>query len=103
VDLVAPPNIIGGFNQANSSRILWNMPDATSLLVNNSFNGAVLAPYANLNLSGGGMNGSVAVNNISAQNAEIRNSVYTGFYQIPAPGAASLLGIAGFVTLRRRR
>jgi choice-of-anchor A domain-containing protein len=103
VDLIAPPNIIGGFNQANSSRILWNMPDATSLLVNNSFNGAVIAPFADLVLSGGGMNGAVAVNSISAQNAEIRNHVYNGYFQIPAPGAASLLGIAGLVALRRRR
>lgn len=103
VDLIAPPNIIGGFNQANSSRILWNMPDATSLLVNNSFNGAVIAPFADLVLSGGAMNGAIAVNSISAQDAEIRRFTYDGYFNIPAPSAAGLLGLGALLAARRRR
>jgi len=101
-DLIAPPNIIGGFNQANSSKILWNFGDATSLLVNNSFNGAALAPFADLQLTGGGMNGSVVVDNVSVMNAEIRDFNYTGF--LPAPGAGALLALGlGFAGTRRRR
>lgn len=103
VDLIAPPNIIGGFSQANSSRILWNMPDATSLLVNNSFNGAVIAPFADLVLSGGAMNGAIAVNSISAQDAEIRRFTYDGYFNIPAPSAAGLLGLGALLAARRRR
>lgn len=103
VDLVAPPNIIGGFNQSNSSRILWNMPDATSLLVNNSFNGAVIAPFANLVLSGGGMNGAVAVNSVSVQDAEIRRFTYDGYFEIPAPSGAAVLGLGAVAAGRRRR
>ncbi len=75
--------------------------DASSVLVNNSFRGALVAPNAALQVLGGGIDGSVAVDRITAQNAEIRSSVYTGY--IPAPGAASLCVLAGAVAARRRR
>ena len=101
VDLQGAPNIIGDFSKANSSRILWNFFDASSVLVNNSFRGALVAPNAALQVLGGGIDGSVAVDRITAQNAEIRSSVYTGY--IPAPGAASLCVLAGAVAARRRR
>lgn len=101
VNLSAPPNLIGGFNQANSSKIIWNFYDTTSLTINNSFNGAVLAPNADLKLLGGGINGTVFVNSISQMNAEIRANTYNGF--IPAPSAASLLVLAGTFARRRRR
>lgn len=100
VDLIAPPNIIGGFNQANSSRILWNLYDATDVVINNSFNGALLAPYASLDLQGGGMNGSVAVDSID-MDAEVRLNLYTGY--LPEPATMALLGLGGLVALRRRR
>lgn len=101
VDLIAPPNIIGGFNQTNSSRILWNLPDATDVLVNNSFNGALLAPYADLQLLGGGINGSVAVDSLSVMNAEVRRFTYDGY--VPEPATLLLLAMGGFVGIRRRR
>ncbi|MGD8451352.1 MAG: choice-of-anchor A family protein [Phycisphaerae bacterium] len=100
VDFRAPPNIIGGFNQNNSSRILWNLPDATSVLVNNSFNGALLAPFADLDLQGGGMNGTVVVDSISHMNAEVRQFTYTGY--VPEPASLGLLGAGGLLVLRRR-
>ena len=101
VDLGAPPNLIGGFNQGNSSRILWNLSDATDVLVNNSFNGAMLAPYANLELLGGGMNGSVIVDSFSRMWAEVRDYTYEGY--VPEPMSALLVGIGGMLMLRRRR
>lgn len=100
-DLIAPPNLIGGFSQSNSSRILWNFGDATGLLVNNTFNGAALAPHADLQLLGGGMNGTVIVDNISVMNAEIRRHNYDGF--VPSPSAAAVLMLSGAMIGSRRR
>lgn len=101
VNLVAPPNLVGGFTQANSSKIIWNFHDATSLTVNNNLNGTVLAPSADLRLLGGGINGTVFVNSVSQMDAEIRRFTYNGY--IPAPGAAGLLALGGLVAARRRR
>jgi len=100
-DLIAPPNIIGGFNQANSSKIIWNFPNASVVKVNNSFNGALLAPNADLQLTGGGINGSVIVDNISVMNAEIRRWNYEGY--VPGPGWLSAAGIGAIALARRRR
>lgn len=100
ISFVAPPNLVGGFSQANSSRIIWNLPNATSITVNNTFTGALLAPSADLQLIGG-VFGTVVADSISRKDAEIRRSNYTGY--IPAPGAASLLVGAGLLSTRRRR
>lgn len=102
VNLTAPPNLVGGFNQNNSTRILWNFFDADTLIVNNNINGAVLAPDATLFLNGGGINGSVIVDEVAALDAEIRRFTYTGVL-IPAPSAAALLAMAGLGATRRRR
>jgi choice-of-anchor A domain-containing protein len=101
ISFVAPPNLLGGFTLGNSSRIIWNLPTAASVTVNNTFNGALLAPAADLRVLGGGINGSVVVDSVSIQDAEIRRFTYTGF--IPSPGAGGLLGIAGLLAARRRR
>lgn len=101
VSIVAPPNFLDQFNQANSSRILWNFPSATSLTIGGGFNGAVLAPGAALTLSSGAINGAVVVDSVPSQNAEIRRFTYTGF--VPTPGAAGLLALAGVAAPRRRR
>ncbi len=42
VNFQSPPNMIGGFSQTNSTKILWNLPGATQVTVNNSFSGALL-------------------------------------------------------------
>ena len=97
----APPNLIGGFNQNNSTRIVWNFLNTTELNINNSFNGMVLATDAELNLFGGGLNGSVFVDSVATMNAEIRLHTYTG--AIPTPGSLALLSISGIVATRRKR
>jgi choice-of-anchor A domain-containing protein len=97
----APPNFVGALDQANSGRIVWNFINTTSLTVNNNFNGMILATDANLALLGGGINGTVIVDNISTMNAEIRNNTFQGL--IPAPGSVALLGLGGLVAVRRRR
>lgn len=100
VDLIAPPNIIGDFNKNNSSKILWNLPDATNIQINNSFNGALIAPFANLSLLGGGINGTVAVNSFSNMQAEVRSFIYTGY--TPEPTSLLLMGLGGVLLWRRR-
>ncbi|MGP1345726.1 MAG: collagen-binding domain-containing protein [Phycisphaerales bacterium] len=102
VNFTAPPNLVGGFSQANSSRILWNFLDAESLIVNNNLNGAVLAPDAALSLNGGGINGAVIVDSVSNLDAEIRRFTYEGVL-VPTPGAGAMLALAGIMTARRRR
>jgi choice-of-anchor A domain-containing protein len=108
INLVAPPNLLGGFSQSNSSRIIWNFLDATDISVNNTFNGALLATNADLKVLGGGVNGSVVVNSVSALNAEIRRFNYNGWLPesdpsiIPLPGAGAM-GFAGVLALGARR
>ncbi len=95
VSFVAPPNMIGGFSQTNSSKILWNLYDANQVSTNNTFNGALLAPGANLQVLGGGINGSVAVLSLSNQSAEIRDFTYTGYVPpVPEPSSFVLAAIA---------
>ena len=101
VNLAAPPNMVGAFSQTNSSKILWNFPGATKITVNNNLNGAFIAPSAELDLLGGGINGSVVVDNVAVQNAEIRANVYTGF--VPAPGGVAPISIGGLIAFARRR
>tara|TARA_R110000868_G_scaffold119469_2_gene316951 strand:- start:271476 stop:272396 length:921 start_codon:yes stop_codon:yes gene_type:complete len=97
----APPNLIGGFNQNNSTRIVWNFLNTTELNINNSFNGMVLATSAELNLLGGGLNGSVFVDSVATMNAEIRRNTYTG--AVPTPGSLALIGFSGLIVARRKR
>ena len=49
-DPLRHPNLIGGFSQANSTRILWNFLNATQISANNTFNGAMLAPNAEVSM-----------------------------------------------------
>ncbi|TVQ80888.1 MAG: choice-of-anchor A family protein [Phycisphaeraceae bacterium] len=101
-NFVAPPNFVGGLaNQSLSDRILWNIPGATDVQTNNTFNGALLAPDADLRVLGGGINGSVVVDSISQQDAEIRRFTYTGF--VPSPGAGAIMVLGGLMAARRRR
>ncbi|WP_169725066.1 DUF7507 domain-containing protein, partial [Algoriphagus terrigena] len=72
----APPNLTGAFN-TNSSKIIWNFKEATTLTINNNFRGVVLAPFAALNLSGGEIYGTVVVKSLTTQGA-IRQPIYSG-------------------------
>ncbi len=100
INLTAPPNIIGGFNQANSARIVWNFINTTDLIINNSFNGMILATDAHLDLNGGGINGSVFVDSADLA-AEVRLNTYQG--AVPAPASLALLGLGIAASARRRR
>lgn len=109
INLDAPPNLLGGFSQANSSRIIWNFFDATDVIVNNTFNGALLATDADLRILGGGVNGTVVVDSVSHLGSEIRRFNYNGWLPpeddtpiVPVP-TAGVMGLAGLLTLGARR
>lgn len=102
--LAAPPNLNGGFNKGNSSKILWNFYDAQNIDMRTPWDGAVLAPFANLDMdNASGINGSVAVRQLSNLDGAIRGNLYTGIAPIPTPASASLLAGVGLVACRRRR
>ncbi|WP_026956205.1 collagen-binding domain-containing protein, partial [Algoriphagus vanfongensis] len=73
--LNAPPNLIGGFT-SGQRKIIWNFINTTQVNVNNSFEGMLLAPNANLNHTGGQINGNVIVDNISNMAAEIHDYIF---------------------------
>lgn len=101
VDFSSPPNMVGNFNQSNSSKIVWNFLNTPTLTINNNFSGAVLAPDTHLNLTGGGINGTVVVASMT-MNSVVRRNLYVG--HIPAPGASVALVLAGAgLAIRRRR
>lgn len=99
-NFAAPPNFVGGLNQANSANIVWNFINTTSISVNNNFNGMILATDADLQLLGGGINGTVVVDNVSVMNAEIRRHTFSS--TIPAPGTFGVLAFGALATRRRR-
>ncbi len=99
-NFAAPPNFVGGLNQANSASIVWNFINTTSISVNNNFNGMILATDADLQLLGGGINGTVVVDNVSVMNAEIRRHTFSS--TIPAPGTLGVLAFGALAARRRR-
>ena len=95
--------------------VLFNFYEATSLTFNSAFNYSVLAPYADVNLGGGGIFGNLVSNNLQ-QNAEVRPYNDTNNFNgsLPDPSstpvsAPATLGLmltgAGIITLlvQRRR
>lgn len=68
------------------SKVLFNYSDALTLDSSNiAILGSVLAPYANLTLSGGGINGNGIANNVVQRwGGEFHNFAFTG--DLPTPG-----------------
>lgn len=94
-------NFVGNFNsQAARSSVLWNFHGATGIdLTGKAFNGAMLAPDANVAFQGV-IEGSAWVNSMT-QRGEVHLPNYTGF--LPTPGAMGLAAVGGLVMARRRR
>jgi choice-of-anchor A domain-containing protein len=108
--LVMDMNFIGGMNQNNSDRIVWNFFNATDLDITHNLSGMVLATLADVNISGSGMYGSLIADSISGISAEVRLKTFSGDFDIPAvplppaawAGLATLGGIFGVRAVRRR-
>lgn len=83
--------------QAYRSKLIWNFYQATSLSIDRAFNGAILAPNANLTNSTN-IDGSVFVASFT-QRGEVHLPNYTGY--TPEPASMFVLGLA-VLGLRRR-
>lgn len=93
-------NMVGSWLTASvRANTIWNFYQATNLVFDRNFNGAVLAPNAHLRNTTA-IDGSVFVKSMTA-NGEVHLPNYTGY--IPTPGSIATLAIAGLVATRRRR
>jgi len=81
-----------GINANNTNAmVLFNFYEATEVNIDRAFNYSLLAPFADVTQSGGGINGTV-VSRTLTQNAEIRPLNFAGeLPDIPLPPGAVLL------------
>ncbi|MEM8845243.1 MAG: collagen-binding domain-containing protein [Pseudomonadota bacterium] len=95
-----------GFNFNGAfSDVLFNFYEATNVLIGAAFGASILAPDADLQNIGGGINGTVvaaALNN--SFTSEFRDPIFTGtIVPLPAPLLLMLSGLAGlFITAKRK-
>lgn len=105
---VSGENVTVGVNaNLTQSSVIFNFFEATTLAINSTFNFSVLAPFADVTLRGGGINGTLVSFNLQ-QDAEVRPPLYDGnipVSQVPVPAAAFLLltGLAALGAAARRR
>lgn len=92
-------NMVGGFNIANASKIIWNFYEATTLNIDRHFFGAILAPKATMSNSTA-IEGSVFTDTFN-QNGEVHLPNFDG--NIPTPGTLTLAGFGLIAASRRRR
>ncbi|MGH7241946.1 MAG: collagen-binding domain-containing protein [Phycisphaerales bacterium] len=92
-------NMVGGFNVANASKIIWNFYQATTLNIDRHFFGAILAPNAVMSNSTA-IEGSVFAD-IFNQNGEVHLPNFVG--NVPTPGTLTLAGFGLLAASRRRR
>lgn len=78
ISYIAGGNFVGSFVSTSATgKVLWNFTDATSIAMDKSFYGSVLAPNATLSAKAGALEGSVAVRNLSAD-VEVHAPLFSG-------------------------
>ncbi|MEQ9488704.1 MAG: choice-of-anchor A family protein [Alphaproteobacteria bacterium] len=88
--------------------VIFNFYEAETLNIHAAFNASILAPLADLVLTGGGVNGTLVANNLN-QDSEIRAPLYNGVIpvtSVPLPTPILMLltalGALGVASQRRR-
>jgi len=99
-------NFVGNFaSNFAAERVIWNFYEATSLQIDRTTWGAILAPYADITGIGGNPVNVVLEGSVVAQsfrtNSEVHLPTFTGF--VPTPGSVAVLAFSGLVAARRRR
>lgn len=104
-------------NNEKNTKVIFNFYEAVTLNIETTFNYSVLAPLANVKVSGGGVKGTVVSGNLD-QYSEIRPVLFNGVLPptgtsnsvdpapaVPLPPSILLLGgaFAGLGVLRRAR
>lgn len=109
ISYIAGGNFVGNFISTSASgKVLWNFADAQSIEMNKSFYGSVLAPNATLSSTGGALEGSVAVRNLSAD-VEVHAPLFSGTIATVAvvpegstyAAGIAVLGLLGWLRFRR--
>jgi choice-of-anchor A domain-containing protein len=77
---LGPPNFVG--NMVNATwrpKIVWNCPDATTVTLNKSLYGSLLAPNASVSATTGAVEGSIYATNLTSS-IEVHLPVFTGMF-----------------------
>ncbi|MBN9503522.1 MAG: hypothetical protein BGO01_19400 [Armatimonadetes bacterium 55-13] len=88
-----------------NTNIILNFSEATSLNLSNiEVLGSVLAPNANLTISGGSIDGKVVVGSATQLNGgEFHRWGFTGSAPVPEPASMAALGMGVVALIRRRK
>lgn len=109
ISYIAGGNFVGSFiGTSATGKVLWNFAEATSISMNKSFHGAVLAPNATLSSTAGALEGAVAVKNLSAD-VEVHPPLFSGTLPsaspVPEPSTyaagVAVVALLGWLRLRR--